>query len=114
MIFKRLFRGIISMTLCICMLLQLTPAAMATEGTTLYVKDLQLIYAESAEAAAKKVPEGYILYKQNINEGTNELGVYICYSTTTDETQAITDIRVMNENGNWEEHKIEKIEDYEI
>ena len=100
---KRLIRGIISITLCVCMLLQLSPFALATEeGAAIYVKDMKLIYAENAEDAAQKVPKGYILYKQNINEGTDELGVYICYSITTDETQAITDIRVMNENGNFD------------
>ena len=99
---KRLFRDIISMVLCVCILLQMTPIALATEESVVYVKDIKLIYAENATEAAKKVPDGYILYKQDINEGTDELGVYICYSTTTDETQAITDIRVMNENGNFD------------
>ena len=100
---KRLFRSVISITLCVCMLLQLSPYSAATAvSATAYVKDIKLIYAENAADAAKKVPDGYILYDQNINEGTDALGVYICYSTTTDETQAITDIRVMNENGNFD------------
>ena len=100
---KRLIRSIISITLCVCMLLQLSPFALATEeGTSVYVKDMKLIYADNAEDAAQKVPKGYILYNQNINEGTDELGVYICYSITTDKTQAITDVRVMNENGNFD------------
>ena len=100
---KRLFLSVISITLCVCMLLQLSPYSAATaESATAYVKDIKLIYAENAAAAAKKVPDGYILYKQDINEGTDELGVYICYSITTDESQALTDVRLMNENGNFD------------
>ncbi|MBQ2382653.1 MAG: hypothetical protein II290_01320, partial [Oscillospiraceae bacterium] len=100
---KRLFRGMISVALCVCMLLQLTPYSLAAEeGAPVYVKDIKLIYAENATEAARKVPDGYILYKQDINGGTDELGVYICYSITADPAQALTDIRVMNENGNFD------------
>ena len=100
---KRLFRSIIYITLGVCMLLQLSPYSAATaESATAYVKDIKLIYAENAADAAKKVPDGYILYEQNINEGTNELGVYICYSVTMDPAQALTDVRLMNENGNFD------------
>ena len=103
MSFKQLFRSIISIALCVCMLLQLTPYSSAAEASSsIYVKDVKLIYAENATEAAKKVPDGYILYEQDINEGTDELGVYICYSVTTDPAQALTDIRVMNENGNFD------------
>ena len=100
---KRLFRGMISVALCVCMLLQLTPYSLAAEeGAPVYVKDIKLIYAENTTEAARKVPDGYILYKQDINGGTDELGVYICYSITADPAQALTDIRVMNENGNFD------------
>ena len=100
---KQMFRSVICAALCICMLLQLTPYSSAAEASaSVYVKDVKLIYAENAAEAEKKVPDGYLLYEQDINEGTDELGVYICYSVTADPTQALTDIRVMNENGNFD------------
>lgn len=99
---KRLIFRIMSLVLCLCILVQLHPFARATTGQSiLYLKDMKLIYAESVKEAEEKLPEGYILYRQDINDGTDSLGVYLCYSTTTEESEAITDVRVMNENGNF-------------
>lgn len=97
---------IICYALCFTMLIQLAPSQVransATTEIVAYLEDVKLIYAKNKDDAKKKVPEGYKLYENNINDGTGELGVYICYSTTTDPEKAITDMRVMNEDSGFD------------
>ncbi|MBR1873404.1 MAG: hypothetical protein IJ807_00710 [Eubacterium sp.] len=50
----------------------------------------------------------------NINEGSGglsgkEVGVYLCYRTTTDPKKAIKDMALMNEQGNYSEAEYEKL-----
>ena len=101
---KKLSR-IIPLVLCFALLFQYADSkatAQTTKAVPLYVSDLKLIYANSTEEAQKAVPEGYTLFEQNVNDGTDSLGVFLCYATTTDANLAITDIRAMNENGGFD------------
>lgn len=95
---------IISLVLCFSLLLQCVTNQNTAEATEVisYVSDIKVIYAESAKEAEKSVPKGYTLFEQDINEGTDSLGVYLCYATTTDPDQAITDVRVMNEEAGFD------------
>lgn len=100
---KQLCR-IISLILCFSFLLQCATNQTKVEATKIvtYVSDIKLIYADNLADAKKAVPKNYTLFEQNINEGTDSIGVYLCYTTTTDESQAITDIRVMNEEAGFD------------
>ena len=98
---KKASSVVISLLLCFTVLCQTATAAFWS-NKTLYVKDLKLIYADSVEEAENQLPDGYKLVEGNINEGTGELGVYVCYSTTENRDEAITDIKVMHESGGFQ------------
>ena len=69
---------------------------------TLYIKDVQLIYADSLENAKKILPEGYQLLENDLNKGTDsDNKVYFIYSTTTDPDEAVTSIKMMNMKGGY-------------
>ena len=99
--FKKIFLIICSVLLCIAILWQ-TVSAAVTGSETLYVKDLKIIYADNMKDAKKQLPQGYSLIDGNINAETGELGVYICYSTTKNPDEAITDIKIMHESGGFQ------------
>ena len=98
---KKICVIVCSVILCLAMLWQ-TVSAAVTGPETLYVKDLKIIYADNADEAKKQLPDGYSLVDGNINSGTGELGVFICYSTTKNRDEAITDIKVMHESGGFQ------------
>lgn len=99
--FRKLFLTVVSIILCLTMLSQTATAAFLGHNT-LYVKDLKIIYADSEKEAKDQLPGGYELVPGNINDQTGELGVYICYSTTDNPDEAITDIKVMHESGGFQ------------
>ena len=99
--FKKSCLVAISIILCFTVLCQTATAAFWGDKT-LYVKDLKIIYADSEKEAKEQLPKGYNLLPDNINDGTGELGVYICYSTTDNPDEAITDIKVMHESGGFQ------------
>ena len=99
--FKKNCISLIALILCIAMLTQ-TVVAVETTTKTLYVKDIKIIYADSEKEAKEQLPPGYTLVKGDVNTGTGEIGVYICYSVTEDPNEAITDVKVMHESGGFE------------
>ena len=104
-------RKILLQILCVLMsivMLSSTPLnafAVAEANKPLYVKDIQLIYAESKKEAESLVPEGYTLLSYDLNMGTeyvfDVLEVYLVYATTENPEEAITDIKMMNMNGGY-------------
>ena len=64
--------------------------------------DIKLIYAGNIDKAKEQLPEGYQLLENDLNTGTGDLGVFICYSTTENRDEAITDIKVMHESGGFQ------------
>ena len=100
-ILRKSFLTVVSIILCLTVLSQ-TATASFLSPKTLYVEDLKIIYADSEEEAKEQLPDGYQLVPGNINAETGELGVYICYSTTENRDDAITDIKVMHESGGFQ------------
>lgn len=98
---KKTLTAALSLILCIVLLAQ-SVIATETNAPETYVKEIKLIYADSLSDAKKQLPEGYRLVSNNLNASTGKEGVYICYSTTTDPSEAITDIKVMHEEGGFE------------
>ena len=92
-----------------------------------YIKDFKLYIAENSKAIgtydeeteAKKAKEwfennGYKMIEGNLNADASgnlkkEVGVYMGYSTTTDVKEAVTDLAVMNERGNYSEGEYKRI-----
>lgn len=99
--FKKFSFSLIAILLCVTTLMQ-TVFAKGIENKTLYIKDLKIIYADNQSEAKKQLPDGYNLVDGNLNDYTDRTGVYLCYSTTEDPDKAITDIKVMHEDGGFE------------
>lgn len=99
--FKKISISFLSLILCFAMMLPiLTISAYAEEE--LYIKDIKIIYADNEEKAKSQLPSGYQLLDGNLNVSTKRDGVYVCYSTTSNPDEAITDIKVMHESGGFE------------
>ena len=98
---KKISSIVISLILCFTVLCQTANAAF-WGNRTLYVADIKLIYADNIDKAKEQLPEGYQLLESDLNTGTGDLGVFICYSTTENRDEAITDIKVMHESGGFQ------------
>lgn len=99
---QKIFKQILCVILSLAMLSVLAVNAFAesAEAQPIYLKDVQLIYAESKSEAEAQVPKGYKLLKDDLNKGADtDYQVYFAYTTTTDPSEAITDIKMMNMNG---------------
>ena len=64
-----------------------------------YLKAVKLAQGSKESAKEELAAEGYIFLDQNLNEGTGQSGVWMGYQTTTDPTQAIYDMKLMNMKG---------------
>ena len=83
-----------------------------------YIKELKLFIKKEgsladAENWCKEQGGGWKVFDKDTNAGaaarlTKEVGVFICYTTTTDPDEAITDLAVMNEKGGY------SVSDYEV
>lgn len=98
---KKVFFSVISIVLSLIVGAQ-TIVLAATEPKTLYIKDMKLIYADNESKAKEQLPQGYNLVSGDVNKSSDRTDVYICYSTTENPDEAITDIKVMYENGGFE------------
>ena len=89
----------------------------AAEKTTTYIKDFKLYIDENKDPSAVKdwfEKNNYTMIEGNLNEDASgnlkqEVGVYLGYSTTTNAKEAVTDIAVMNERGNYSVGEYERI-----
>ena len=68
----------------------------------LYVKSVKLAQAKTREEAKLLLEEeGYIFLDSNLNEGTNADGIWLGYTTTTDPSEAIYDMKLMHTEGGY-------------
>ena len=89
----------------------------AAEKETTYVKEFRLYIDERKDPAAAKdwfEKNGYTMIEGNLNADASgalkkEVGVYLGYSTTTEQAEAVTDLAVMNERGNYALGEYEQI-----
>ena len=111
---KKIFEKLIAAVLAVVMAFQFQVPTFAAAEKTDYVSDLMIAYGEgeAGESVAKSYLEdnGYTVIDSNLNSGTesgsifsdkSSVAVYLGYKTTTDEANAITDIRTMNMTGNY-------------
>ena len=116
---RKTFKSILSIILVLSMLLCATVPAFAAGAAETYICELRLIYAEDYEEAKEILEDSgfsdYKLYKNNLNQGSGEIGVFLAYKTTTDIEDAITDIAVMQMNGGYQEGNYQEMlsESYE-
>ena len=118
---SKVFRRLLAFVLVVSLLLTANMTAFAAAEEE-YLSDLRLVYAEDY-SEAKEILEGtefkgYELLNENLNEGTNEIGVWLAFKTTTDIEDAITDLSVMQmqggyQEGNYQEMIKESLTEYE-
>lgn len=93
---------ILAITMTVCTVLPI----FAVDGEE-YICELRLIYAEDYDEAKDILEDSdfkdYELLDENLNEDTDEIGVWLAYKTTTDIEDAITDIAVMQMDGGYQE-----------
>ena len=109
---KKIFKSIICAVLVISMLIAAVVPAFAAETEEEYISELRLVYAknykEAKDIIAASEFKDYKILRENLNEDTGNVGVWIAYKTTTDIEDAITDISVMQmcggyKTGNYQE-----------
>ena len=87
------------------------PAFAANEEK--YISALRIIYADSYEEAKEILEDSefshYKLLKENLNEDSDEIGVWLAYETSTDIEDAITDLAIMQMNGGYTEGNYEEM-----
>lgn len=92
----------------------------ATDKQTTYVKNFKLFIKkdgtfEDAKNWCESQTDGdWHAADGNINDGAegkfkSKMAVFVCYETTTDRAEAVTDIAVMNERGNYSEGEYKRI-----
>ena len=104
---RKTYRQIISVLLVVTMLVCSTLPAFAADVAEEYICDLRLIYADDYDEAKEALVgtdfEDYKVFNANLNDDTDEIGVWLAYKTTTDIDDAITDVSVMQMNGGYRE-----------
>ena len=103
---KKVCKRILSFALVISLILTSPVAASAATGEE-YLSELRLVYADTYNEAKEILRstefKDYTLLNENLNEGTEKIGVWLAYKTTTDIEDAITDLAVMQMNGGYQE-----------
>ena len=75
----------------------------------LYIKEVKLVQAKNREEAANLLAlNGYQMLDYNLNEGTGKDGIWLGYISTTDPTEAIYDLKLMNMDGGFTRTSMEK------
>ena len=101
---KSLFIKLISVLLALATLMASLPMSVFADAAEpeLYMKSIKLAQANTKEQAKSLLEaDGYIFLDRNLNEGTSAEGIWMGYTTTTDPTEAIYDIKLMNTDGGY-------------
>ncbi len=78
----------------------LTVSASASETSTTYIRDIQIVYGSTAAKAKAKCPSGYTLIDKDLNKGAGGDYMYLCYSTTDSFSAALDGLIVDNKKSN--------------
>ena len=109
---RNAFKRILSIILAVSMLLCTTVPAFAADGEV-YISALRIVYADTYEEAKEILEDSefshYKLLKENLNEDSDEIGVWLAYETTTDIEDAITDLAIMQMNGGYTEGNFQEM-----
>ena len=100
----QLLKRILAIVICVAIFGNQCSVAWAASNTNEpvkeYVSDVVLSTADKAEDAKKWLRQnGYQVVDEDLNAGTGENYVYLGFKTTDDASEAITDLRVMNQDG---------------
>ena len=110
---RKLYARIIALILVITTLVTVLPLAVfaeeikgenSTAGETqeVYIKSVKLAQAKTEEEAKEALEEeGYIFLEGNLNAGTDADGIWLGYTITSDPSEAIYDMKLMNMKGGY-------------
>ena len=101
---SKVFRRLLALVLVASLLLTANVTVFAAADEE-YLSELRLVYAEDYDEAKEILKDtefkDYVVLNENLNENTDEIGVWLAYKTTTDIDDAITDIAVMPMGGGY-------------
>ena len=100
---KKFFSALISVILVVAICVTTCTSAFAATSKELYISDLILCMAKSAdEAETKFKAQGYkLMSEDNLNDSLSDGGMYLGYKSTPNRKEAITGISAMNMNGKY-------------
>ena len=110
---RKLYARIIALILVITTLVTALPLAVfadelkgenSTAGETqeVYIKSVKLAQAKTEKEAREALEEeGYIFLEGNLNAGTDADGIWLGYTITSDPSEAIYDMKLMNMKGGY-------------
>lgn len=104
---KRFLKTAVALTLAVVLTCLNPLQTFASGGEKEYLSDVYVCVSDSADSAKQYLTEnGYSILDTDLNEGTgsavwNSYNVYLGYKTTTNPEEAITDLAVMDMNGDY-------------
>ena len=103
---SKVFRRLLALVLVASLLLTANVTVFAAADEE-YLSELRLVYAEDYSEAKEILKDtefkDYVVLNENLNENTDEIGVWLAYKTTTNIEEAITDLSVMQMQGGYQE-----------
>ena len=111
---KQLWKKGLAFVLVLVFAIQFTLPALA-ESDKSYVSSVILSYGETDDSAKQWLTDnGYDVLDQNLNEGADDIlshkrSVYLGYTTTSDPSNAITDIKLMHMQGGYSVQDYQKL-----
>ena len=103
---SKVFRRLLALVLVASLLLTANVTVFAAADEE-YLSELRLVYAEDYSEAKEIMKDtefkDYVVLNENLNEDTDEIGVWLAYKTTTNIEDAITDLSIMQMQGGYQE-----------
>ena len=117
---KKIFIAVLSMIMAMLMLVLTPTQIIAKAEAKLYVEDIIVVAAKDKDEAQKLAGKDYVVLREPIYDGSADTGEnertkksFLCYKTTNDPTNAITEIKALNMNAPWDYDTYNKyISDY--
>ena len=103
---SKVFRRLLAFVLIVSLVLTSNISVFAAAEEE-YLSELRLVYAEDYSEAKEILKDtefkDYVVLNENLNENTDEIGVWLAYKTTTNIEDAITDLSIMQMQGGYQE-----------
>ena len=106
---KKFSIAVLSAIMAMLMLVLTPTQIIAKAEAKVYVEDIIVVAAKDADEAQKLAGEDYIVLDEPIYDGSADTGdntrtkkSFLCYKTTSDPKNAITEIKALNMNAPWD------------
>ena len=106
---KKLSIAVLSAIMAVLMLVLTPTQIIAKAEAKLYVEDIIVVAAKDKDEAQKLAGTDYVVLEEPIYDGSADTGdntrtkkSFLCYKTTSDPTNAITEIKALNMNAPWD------------